>query len=206
MMQSKAFIIGLTGGIASGKSTVTKYLIGKGYPVVDADLIARHIVDRGSPALAAIAKTFGETYLMADGSLDRKKLGELVFNDETARNALNQITHDRIYQAIWDEINVLKTSHHIIFADIPLLIESGRFKKYDEIWLVYVPREVQIERLMQRDSVTEQFAEAQLNSQMPLDEKKNDATRIMDNAGDKNHLFSQVDAALSDILKTLTIN
>ncbi|MDK2866876.1 MAG: dephospho-CoA kinase [Clostridiales bacterium] len=205
-MQNKPFIIGLTGGIGSGKSTVTKYLIDKGYPVVDADLIARHIVDRGSPALAEIINTFGESYLLSDGSLDRKKLGKLVFNDEAARTALNRITHDRIYQTIWDEINTLKTSHVIIFADIPLLIESGRFDQYDEIWLVYVPREIQIERLMQRDGVTEAFASTQLDAQMRLDEKIAFATQVFDNAGDKIHLFNQIDAALSKILKTLTIN
>jgi len=202
MKQNKR-LIGLTGGIASGKSTVSQYLRDKGYPVIDADKIARHIVDVGKPALDDIVKAFGESFLNVDGSLNRKKLGELVFTDKESREILNNITHEKIFSEMLKEIELLFCAHDIVFADVPLLFESRRTDYYDEIWLVYVTPEVQVNRLVARDNVSENFAKKQIESQMSLEDKKKLSDKVFNNNGSLEELHKKVDESLVELHKNI---
>jgi dephospho-CoA kinase len=202
-MKQNKVCIGLTGGIASGKSTVTQYLTEKGYPVVDADKIARHIVDVGKPALDEIVEAFGESYLNTDGSLNRKKLGELVFTDKESREILNNITHEKIFCEMLKEIEFLFSDHNIVFADVPLLFESKRTDYYDEIWLVYVTHEVQVNRLVARDKVSENFAKKQIAAQMSLEKKKQLADKVFNNDGGYEELYEKVEKSLEDLHKNI---
>ncbi|MBU5294079.1 dephospho-CoA kinase [Anaerosalibacter bizertensis] len=186
MKQNNCKIIGLTGGIATGKSTVTNFLIEKGYKVIDADNIARKVVEVGYPAYKQIVKEFGVEILNKDLTIDRAKLGSIVFNDEGKRKKLNSIVHPRVFQEISNLILSYCENQRIVFLDVPLLIEElDLFKKYnidiDEIWLVYTDEEKQIERLIQRDNFTYEEAEKRIRSQLPMKIKKKYADRIIDN-------------------------
>jgi len=202
-MKQNKLLIGLTGGIASGKSTVSEYLCDKGYPVIDADKIARHIVDVGKPALQEIADAFGDDFLEVDGSLNRKKLGELVFSDKESREILNKITHEKIFCEMQKEIDLLFSDHDVVFADVPLLFESNRANFYDEIWLVYVTPEVQIKRLVTRDNVSEIFAKKQIDAQMSLENKKRLADKVFNNNGALDELYQKVEESLVDLHKNI---
>lgn len=195
MKQNK---IGITGSIASGKSVLTAYLLGLGFPVIDADAIARDLVHPGSDTLKKIADIFGEDMIQSDGNLDRDKLGKRVFSDEDARNRLNDIMHPAIVRAMLD---LSENFHGLVFYDVPLLFEqiddikeSGL--EFDAIWLVDANEDVQLARLMARDGIDEAYAKEKIASQMPLEEKKKLATVIFDNSGDLMNLYNQVDDAL----------
>lgn len=194
MNQNK--VIGLTGSIATGKSQVSNYLRDKGIKVVDADLIARGVVD--IPIVKdEIKKAFGEN-IYVNENLDRKKLAEIVFNNDKKRDILNDIMHPHIYKIILDEI---KNSKEIVFVDIPLLFENEKVNekfglKFDEIWLVYVDRETQIERLMKRDGISRDYAEKKINSQISVEEKRKKADVIIDNRFTVEETFMQVEENL----------
>ena len=195
MKQNK---IGITGSIASGKSVLTAYLLGLGFPVIDADAIARDLVHPGSDTLKEIADIFGEDMIQSDGNLDRDKLGKRVFSDEDARNRLNEIMHPAIVSAMLD---LSENFHGLVFYDVPLLFEqiddikeSGL--EFDAIWLVDANEDVQLARLMARDGIDEAYAKKKIASQMPLEEKKKLATVVFDNSGDLMNLYNQVDDAL----------
>ncbi|MFR8927082.1 dephospho-CoA kinase [Peptoniphilus senegalensis] len=194
MNQNK--VIGLTGSIATGKSQVSNYLRDKGIKVVDADLIARGVVD--IPIVKdEIKKAFGEN-IYVNENLDRKKLAEIVFNNDKKRDILNDIMHPHIYKIILDEI---KNSKEIVFVDIPLLFENEKVNekfglKFDEIWLVYVDREIQIKRLMDRDGISRDYAEKKINSQISVEEKRKKADVIIDNSGTLEETFKQVEENL----------
>lgn len=194
MNQNK--VIGLTGSIATGKSQVSKYLKDKGIKVVDADLIAREVVD--IPIVKdEIKKAFGEN-IYVNENLDRKKLAEIVFNNDKKRDILNDIMHPHIYKIILDEI---KNSKEIVFVDIPLLFENEKVNekfglKFDEIWLVYVDREIQIKRLMDRDGISRYYAEKKINSQISVEEKRKKADVIIDNRFTVEETFMQVEENL----------
>lgn len=195
MKQNK---IGITGSIASGKSVLTAYLLGLGFPVIDADAIARDLVHPGSDTLKEIADIFGEDMILSDGNLDRDKLGKRVFSDEDARNRLNDIMHPAIVRAM---IDLSENFHGLVFYDVPLLFEkiddikeSGL--EFDAIWLVDANEDVQLARLMARDGIDEAYAKEKIASQMPLEEKKKLATVVFDNSGDLMNLYNQVDDAL----------
>lgn len=195
MKQNK---IGITGSIASGKSVLTAYLLGLGFPVIDADAIARDLVHPRSETLKEIADIFGEDMILSDGNLDRDKLGKRVFSDEDARNRLNDIMHPAIVRAMLD---LSENFHGLVFYDVPLLFEqiddikeSGL--EFDAIWLVDADEEVQLARLMARDNIDEAYAKEKIASQMPLEEKKKLATVVFDNSGDLMNLYNQVDDAL----------
>lgn len=195
MKQNK---IGITGSIASGKSVLTAYLLGLGFPVIDADAIARDLVQPGSETLKQIAETFGEDMIQSDGNLDRDKLGKRVFKDEDARLKLNQLMHPAIVCAMLD---LSENFHGPVFYDVPLLFEQFDELKasglaFDAIWLVDANEEVQLARLMARDGIDEAYAKEKIASQMPLAEKKEKATVIFDNSGDLMNLYNQVDDAL----------
>ena len=195
MKQNK---IGITGSIASGKSVLTAYLLGLGYPVIDADAIAADLVRPGSDTLKEIAETFGDDMLTSDGALDRDKLGQLVFKDEEARRKLNDLMHPAIIRAM---VELSENFHGLVFFDIPLLFEEYDAIKangldFDAVWLVDADEEVQLERLMARDNIDEAYAKEKIASQMSLEEKKSRAHAVFDNSGDLMNLYNQVDEVL----------
>lgn len=192
MNQNDKKIIGLTGGIASGKSTVTNIVKSMGFNVIDADKISREVVEVGKPAYFEIVKHFGRDIVDEDGNINRKKLGSIIFNDNNEREKLNSIIHPHIFAAIREYIERYSDSK-LIFVDIPLLIETlddlnlhGIW--FDEIWLVYVDKDIQLKRLMERDLISKDEAIKRIKAQMPMDMKIKFATRIIDNSGDKDEL------------------
>lgn len=192
-------LIGLTGGIASGKSTVSGILKSLGAQLIDADEIAREVVHKGQPALADIAARFPDV-LHSNGTLDRSKLAERVFNNDAERRALNAIIHPRIQARVLELTTVLREAgHRVIIYDAPLLIENRLHEGMDGVILVAAPPELQISRLMSRNGFTREQAEARLKSQLPLDEKKKFATWVIDNSGDLGSLKQQVEAVWREI-------
>jgi len=188
--------IGLTGGIATGKSTVSSMLTMKGALLVDADVIAREVMLPGHPVLAEVTAHFGQHILLEDGTLNRKKLGEIIFRNPEQREALNRITHPAIRQEIRDRTAAYERDYpdRLVVADIPLLLESReQYSFLEQIVVVYVPRELQIRRLMQRDALTEGQAEARLGSQMDIEVKKRLADIVIDNSGTPDETKQQVD-------------
>lgn len=178
------FIIGLTGCISTGKSTVARYLKQLEIPVIDMDLVAREVVEPGTLGLQKLVSEFGEEILMDEGTLKRAALGELIFNNEVARQALNNILHPLIFQAAEAKReNYRKQGKPLIVMDIPLLYETSDLKDFDEVWVVYVPEEIQLQRLMKRDSLNVQEAKARIASQMSIEEKKMIADVVIDNSG-----------------------
>ncbi|MEW6434293.1 MAG: dephospho-CoA kinase [Myxococcota bacterium] len=186
-------VFGLTGGIATGKSTVSRLFAEKGMPIIDADLVAREVVEPGQPALAEIAARFPGV-VGADGRLDRAKLGERIFGDPTERAALNAITHPRIQAAVLEKTRQLaEAGAPRVLYDAPLLIENGLHRGMHGVVLVVAPPDVQRARLMQRDGLSAEAALARIASQMPLDEKRAHATWIVDNGGALEDTRRQVD-------------
>lgn len=186
-------IYGLTGGIASGKSTVSRMLRELGAPVLDADVIAREVVEPGTPGLAAVAARFPNV-LTPDGRLDRARLGARVFADASERAALNAIIHPLVGQRFLEKLQALEAQgvERAVY-DVPLLIENGLQAGMDGVVLVWVPRSLQKARLMARDGLDEAAAEARLAAQLPLDEKRPHATWIVDNSGDLASTRTQVE-------------
>lgn len=193
-------VIGLTGGIASGKSVVAKLLRERGAAVVDADLVARQIVEPGQPALAELRLRFGDAILAADGTLDRKQLGALVFADPTARGALDAITHPRIAARSAEEI----AKHgargaRVVFYEAALLVEIGTYKTLDGLIVVTAPPDVQLARVMARDGLDEAAAKARIASQLPLADKVKVATWVIDNGGDLAVTRARLDEVIREI-------
>ncbi|MDO7906093.1 dephospho-CoA kinase [Paenibacillus sp. JX-17] len=188
--------IGLTGGIATGKSTVSSLLVRMGALLIDADVIAREVMLPGHPVLQQVVQHFGQAVLLEDGTLNRKKLGEIVFQDPGAREVLNGLTHPAIRQEMWDRMARYEVDHpqKLVVVDIPLLYESGLESQFEEVLLVYVPRELQLQRLMNRDQITEEQAQARLNAQMDIEQKKSRADIIIDNSRDLDLTQRQLEA------------
>ncbi|KKB43317.1 dephospho-CoA kinase [Bacillus thermotolerans] len=179
-----AVIIGLTGSIASGKSTVSRLLQELGYTIVDADVAARKVVEPGQPALQQIAEAFGEGILLPDGSLDRAKLGERIFNNEEERKKLNSIIHPAVRQFMKDEKEAaIEAGKQTIIMDIPLLYESKLTWMVGKVIVVYVDKDTQLQRLMARNQLDEDAAKARIASQLPLAEKAAQADAVIDNNG-----------------------
>lgn len=192
--------IGLTGGIATGKSTVSQMLVGRGAALIDADVIAREIMEPGHPVLAEVVERFGREILLPDGRLDRKKLGAIVFSDSGKRKTLEAITHPAIRAEMKERMATIEAAEprRLVVADIPLLFESGLEGLYEEIMVVYVPRPIQLERLMLRDRLTLEQAEARLQAQMDIEEKRERADVLIDNSRGKEETERQVDAFWRD--------
>ncbi|UFS71525.1 dephospho-CoA kinase [Geomonas sp. RF6] len=186
-------IIGLTGGIASGKSTVSAILEEVGCVIIDADLIAREVVQPGEPAYRSIVATFGEGVLSPDGTLDRKALGRLVFSDPEARRALERITHPAIAERSLERLaSCRRAGESVVFYVAPLLIEAGALSRVTELWVVYVDEETQLSRLMEREGVSREEAQGRISAQMPMEEKKGYAAIVIDNRGTKEALREEV--------------
>ncbi|MEG0079578.1 dephospho-CoA kinase [Enterococcus sp.] len=187
-----SFILGITGGIASGKSTVVNVFKAKGFPIVDGDIVARKIVEPGKPALLAIKEAFGPEVITPTGELNRKKLGDIVFEDSAKRQQLNRIMNPYLRQQIKEEMALAKKQSPLVIADIPLMYE-GHYDHYmDEVAVVYVDFLQQKKRLMARDNIDEKTAEAKINSQMPLVKKRELADTVFNNNGSKEETSQQV--------------
>ena len=181
-------IVGLTGGIASGKSTVSGFLSDAGARIIDADKIAREVVEQGTPGYDAILASFGRTILMPDGEIDRKRLGEIIFNDPKQKARLDAIVHPRVFRrsnALIAQI-AARAPDAVVVLDIPLLLEAGMGSDLAEVIVVYVPEALQMERLMKRDGIDEQAAMVRIRSQMPIEEKRKQATVVIDNSGTRS--------------------
>lgn len=188
-------IIGLTGGIASGKSTVSAYLHSKGIPIFDADAVSHEAEAKDSVCLPKILAIFGPQSLTSGGELDRKWVGQEAFTNPAKLAALNNIVHsycDQARQVFISQNNQEK----IVVLDVPLLIECKWYKKVDEVWLVAVDKETQITRAMARSGLSRAEVVSRINHQMSLEEKKKYADVIIDNSGGLAELYAQVDAAL----------
>lgn len=187
-------IAGLTGGIASGKSTVAAMLKEAGARIVDADRIAHQVVLKGQPAWRDIVEHFGKGILNRDGQIDREALGSIVFNDTEAKKALNGIVHPRVFETMAQEIQFLAEAHpgDLVIMDVPLLIESGLHESLPIVILVYLPEMLQQDRLMRRDGLSAADAAARIRAQMPIDAKRAHAHYIVDNTGDLDATRRQV--------------
>ena len=185
--------IALTGGIASGKSSVADLLAERGAVIIDSDVSAREVVAPGTPGLAAIVERFGEGVLRADGALDRPALGAIVFADPAARADLEAITHPRI-RARADALRVAAPEGAVVIDVIPLLVEVGLAGRFDEVIVVDVPEEVQVERLRRRDGFTRDEAMARLAAQASRDDRLAVADHVVDNTGTPAELEASVDA------------
>ncbi|ALS20891.1 MULTISPECIES: dephospho-CoA kinase [Paenibacillus] len=192
--------IGLTGGIACGKSTVASMLVRRGALLIDADRIAREVVEPGTPALTQVIERFGADLLLEDGSLDRKKLGERVFGNTAALKDLEALLHPPIRAAMRERMEAYETQHpdKLVVVDVPLLYESHLQAMYSEVMVVYVPRHVQMERLMKRDGLTEEQANKRLDAQMPIEKKKELADIVIDNSGTIEETEQQIEQFWSE--------
>lgn len=177
-------VIGLTGGIASGKSTVVAMLRELGARVIDADQLARRVVEPGAEAYNDVVAAFGPDILLPGGCIDRQALGEIVFADPAARRRLNELTHPHIRARMWAGVEAARAEGlPAVVLDIPLLIESGLQDKVDRVWVVYIDRAAQLSRLIIRDGLSREQAEARLAAQIALDEKRRHADAVIDNCG-----------------------
>ncbi len=184
------YILGLTGGIATGKSTASDYLRGLNITVVDADLIARKVVAVGSPALAQIAAHFGKNILLENGALNRAKLREKIFSSTIHKDWLNGLLHPLIRDEILSQLTSASSSYAVL--DAPLLLENGLDKYCHAVMLIDIDTELQIARACQRDGVTQEQIKAIIKSQMPREEKKLKANYIIDNSGSVDETHKQL--------------
>jgi dephospho-CoA kinase len=177
-------IAGLTGGIASGKSTLSRFLSEAGARIIDADKIARAVVEPGSPAYHEILSFFGDAVLLPNGKIDRKRLGDIIFNDPDKKARLDAIVHPRVFDRTTQIITDIasRSPDAVVIMDIPLLFETGMEKGLAEVIVVYAPKGIQLQRLMKRDGIDEQAAMARIQSQMPIEEKCKRATIVIDNS------------------------
>lgn len=193
-------VIGLTGGIASGKSTISNMLMDMKIPVIDADVIARDVVKPATDTLKRLVQKFGEDILNIDGTLNRKKLSNVVFNDRESLKQLNLIIHPAIKNAIMNKLNEYrKSKEKYCVVDAALLIEANFIDIVDCVILVYVNRKTQVERLMNRDKISMEEAERKIDSQMSLDEKMKYADYLVDNNHDVENTRLQLKSIIKEI-------
>ena len=185
-------IIGITGGIASGKSTVTNFLRQKGFEVVDADALVHQLQKPGGRLYQILVAHFGEKVLLEDGELNRPLLASLIFSKPEEQEWSKQTQGQIIREELGSLRDKFAQTEDIFFMDIPLLFEQDYASWFDETWLVYVRRDTQLDRLMNRDQLSQESAKTRLASQWPLEEKKKFATYILDNNGSREQLLSQV--------------
>lgn len=190
-------IIGLTGGIATGKSLISQYFKQLNIPICDADVLAKKVLDKGMPALKQLVAHFGEDLLQDNGCLDRHKLATIIFENAQQRECVNAIVHPHILSEI--EAWKMTQQADIIVIDMALLIEIGYMSQVDSVMLVTVALDKQIERLMKRNGYTVEQANARIQSQLPFEEKAKYADVIIDNNGTKEYTFQQVDAYLERV-------
>jgi dephospho-CoA kinase len=201
----KFLLVGLTGGIATGKSTVSALLRQLGCEIIDADLLAREVVEPGQPAWTTIVAEFGQDVLTGDGTLDRKKLGAIVFADPERRRRLEAITHPAIrerFQARLDEL-AEKGFTGIVIFDAAVMIESGNYKNMDRLVVVVTDEPTQMSRLQGRDGTDDAEGRRKIASQMPLSEKAKLADYVIDNSGDRHETAEQVRRVFAALMSEL---
>ncbi|PTX63195.1 dephospho-CoA kinase [Melghirimyces profundicolus] len=188
--------LGLTGGIATGKSTVSNMLRVRGAAIVDADRVAREVVEPGTEGSREVRKRFGDGVFHVDGKLDRKALREVIFRDPDAREDLNRILHPLIVRRMEEEVRRARKTdaERPVVLDVPLLIEENLLWMVDTVVLVYIPEPLQLKRLMEREGITTEEARRMIRAQMPIDEKKKFADVLIDNSGTLTETERQVDA------------
>ena len=185
-------IIGITGGIASGKSTVTEFLRQKGFQVVDADAVVHQLQKPGGRLYQVLVEHFGEKILLENGELNRPLLASLIFSNPEEQEWSKSTQGEIIREELAALRNQLAQTESLFFMDIPLLFEQNYASWFDETWLIYVNRDIQLERLMKRDQISKEAAESRLNSQWPLERKISLASHSLDNNGNQEQLIAQV--------------
>lgn len=208
-------IIGITGGIGTGKSTVTEYLISRGFRVLDADKISREIVEPGTETLRRLTEAFGEDILQPDGSLDRRGLAKRAFGTPEKEQLLNSIMHDKVLAVIKERIAEFKstldnyystggfgsgvsiTRKKALFVDAVLLYETGLDKYMTEVWVVDIDSETQLKRVMKRDMLSAEHVEKRMAAQMDREDRLARADQVLDNSGSREELYRQVDRLLN---------
>jgi len=195
--------VGLTGGIASGKSTVSKIFASFGAKVLDADEVAREVLLPGQPAWTRLRQVFGEEFFHPDGTVKRKQLRKLVFADPEKRSQLNAIVHPEVMREINRRSAVLSSSaqNGVLLVDVPLLLEVGVANRFDKVVVVYVSESVQINRLQQRDGISEEEAKQALKVQMALSKKVEQADYLIDNSGTLEETLAQVEKVWDELLE-----
>ena len=191
-------LIGLTGGIGAGKSTVSDYLKQKGYPVLDADLVAREIVEPGTETLSELSRTFGEEILNPDGSLDRGALAKIAFSDPENKKILDQIMHGKVIEILLSRAKAM-TEEPVVFIDVPLLFETGMDRYMDQVWLVDADEDVRIQRVMERDGSSMEDVQKRIRYQSGRDEKIKRSDVVLNNCCDRDILYKQIDERLSEL-------
>ena len=192
-------IIGITGGIASGKSTVTEFLRQKGFQVVDADAVVHQLQKPGGRLYQVLVEHFGEKILLENGELNRPLLASLIFSNSEEQEWSKRTQGEIIREELAALRNQFAQTEALFFMDIPLLFEQNYASWFDETWLVYVNRDVQLERLMKRDQISKEAAESRLNSQWPLERKISLASHSLDNNGNQEQLIAQVVQLLEEM-------
>jgi len=193
--------VGLTGGIASGKSLVAQILRRLGCEVIDTDAIARDVVVPGTEGWQAVVTEFGPQILTEDGTINRAKLARIIFADAGRREILNSLLHPLIIRAVGEQAAAIeaRAPEAVVVVDVPLLIECGMQNDFDEVMVVWAPRETQIARLMARDGLREEDARERIASQLPLDHKRECATFVVENDADREKTEEQVRRFFSDL-------
>lgn len=191
-------VIGLTGGIGTGKSTVSELLAVHGFKIVDADVAAREAVEKGSEGLEQVRQVFGDEAIDENGEMNRKYIGEIVFNDDKMREKLNQIIHPIVRTLMEKQKKAYLNEGYNVIMDIPLLFENNLQDTVDETWLVYASESIQVERLMERNDLTQEEAKARVYSQISIDKKRRMADRVIDNRGTLLELKQNLEALLME--------
>lgn len=191
--------VGLTGGIASGKSTVSAILAELGAVVIDGDKLAREVVEIGTPGLAQVVEAFGPEILLPDGSMDRAKVGQIVFNDEAKRKLLEGIVHPLVFER-YAALEASVPQDGLVIHDIPLLAESGRADTFDAVVVVETPAEVQVERMLRDRGWTREDAESRIASQATPEQRRAIATYLIVNTGTREELRARVEAVYAELV------
>lgn len=196
------FLLGLTGGIASGKSTVSAYFAAHDIPIIDADKVAREVMETDELAVAEIKETFGPEVILENGEVDRAKLGQIIFGNDEKRYQLNNIVHPAIQKRIKEKVDELKVAKEpLVIMDIPLLLEGEYAKTVDEVMVIHVDQKTQINRLLKRNvELSYQDALDRINAQMSLAKKAEQADVVIDNSGSRAETYQQVEAWLQQHL------
>lgn len=190
--------VGLTGGIASGKSTVASILVELGAVLIDGDQLAREVVAKGTPGLEKVVDAFGPEVLTPDGELDRPRMGQIVFNDEEQRHLLESIVHPLVFER-YAELEAAAPADGIVVHDIPLLAESGRADTFDAVVVVETPAEVQVERMLRDRGWTRADAESRIAAQATPEQRRAIATHLIVNTGSRDELRARVEAVYAEL-------
>lgn len=195
------FLVGLTGGIGSGKSVVAERLVEHGAELIDADQIAREVVEPGKPAFRKIVEHFGREVLDDEGFIDRPVLGRIVFADEKKRVLLNELTHPRVAEEVAGRLELLQAFDGVVILDVPLLVEAGVTRTYDAIVVVAAKPDTQLRRLVEQRGMSAAHAQARIDAQAPLEDKLAVATHVIWNEGTFDELYAAVDDVARDLVQ-----